>query len=150
MIERSIYIEAENPPTSELMGSIGYTGAGLEREEILKSSSDSDNYQHWRVRRSPDNGCTWSAEEEVADVNVQLPAGGIVTYPGAPQYAASSNRLCRISMRKVYGGERPDLHLYLERPQPPFLRPRLAQLERRASALSTLRGRTGLRPGKPL
>ena len=114
MIERSIYIEAENPPTSELMGSIGYTGAGLEREEILKSSSDS------------------------------------VTYPGAPQYDASSNRLCRISMRKVYGGERPDLHLYLEMPQPPFLRPRLAQLERRASALSTLRGRTGLRPGKPL
>jgi len=104
MIERSIYIEAKKPPTSELMGGLGYTGTGLEREEIHKSSSDSDNYQHWRVRRSPDNGRTWSTEEEIANVNVQWPAGGIVTYPGAPQHDARNNRLFRISMKRIWPG----------------------------------------------
>lgn len=104
MINRKVYVEAKNPPTSELMGGLGYTGAGLEREEIHKSSSDSDNYQHWRVRRSPDNGRTWSTEEEIADVNVQLPAGGIVTYPGAPQYDAPSSRQYRISIKRIWPG----------------------------------------------
>lgn len=104
MIERSVYVEADAPGTAVLMGGIGYTGAGLQREEILKNSSESDNYQNWRVRYSDDNGRTWNREAEIDEVNVQLDAGGIVSYPGRPEWDALGQRLYRVSMKRIWPG----------------------------------------------
>lgn len=102
MIERSVYIEADAPGTAVLMSSIGYTGAGLEREEILKNSSASDNYRNWRVRYSNDNGRSWNREAEIGEVNVQSDTGGIVSYPGRPEWDDLGQRLYRVSMKRIW------------------------------------------------
>ncbi len=104
MLERELYIESDGAEEARLLGGVGYVDADLTREEILRTSSSSDNYQNWQVRRSPDNGRTWSAPEPLAGVNVQLAGGGIATYPGAPFLDPISGVCYRAVMKRIWPG----------------------------------------------
>lgn len=104
MIKPTVYIESPQPGTFVTMAGAGYLGPGLDREEILTSTSKSDDYRGWRVRRSADNGRTWSAEKEIPDVVIEDDRGGIVTFPGGPIHDPVQSRLFRISMCRIWPG----------------------------------------------
>ncbi|MBL4574940.1 MAG: exo-alpha-sialidase [Opitutaceae bacterium] len=104
MIEQKCYIEAEKEGEAVLIASVGYTGSKLEREEILKTSTASDDYRNFRVRRSIDNGRSWLEEEILEGVTVQRKEGGIVTYPGNPMFDSSTGRLYRFMMKRIWPG----------------------------------------------
>jgi hypothetical protein len=104
MIQRRCYIEAKREGEAALIASVGYTGGALEREEILKTSTASDDYRNFRVRHSMDNGRSWPEEEVLEGVTVQREEGGIVTYPGNPMFDQSTGRLYRFMMKRIWPG----------------------------------------------
>ena len=65
MVEKTVYLEAESPEVARLLGGAGYIDTALGREEILRTSESSDNYQNWQIRRSPDNGKTWAGPFDI-------------------------------------------------------------------------------------
>jgi hypothetical protein len=107
-VGRDVYVQAQSAETAEIIGGIGYLDSGNAREEIHKTSASSDNYQDWRRRVSADNGATWRDFELLDGVNVQLPAGGIATYPGSPQVDVVSGIRYRSIMKRFW----PDNEIY--------------------------------------
>ena len=107
-VYRELYIRADTTDTAQILGSVGYLDSGLTREEIHKTSQQSDNYQNWRVRISPDNGRSFGAFEPLDWVNVQLESGGIATYPGVPQVDPATGIRYRSIMKRFW----PEKELY--------------------------------------
>lgn len=104
MIERSLYIEDLNTGPPTVLANAGYIDGALTREEILSLTGASDDYRAWQVRRSPDNGRTWSPREDIPGVVVDEKRGGIVTFPGGPIYDETSSRLLRVIMKRIWPG----------------------------------------------
>jgi len=104
MIERSLYLEDLNAGPPTVLASAGYTDGALTREEILSLTGASDDYRAWQVRRSRDNGRTWSAGEDIPGVVVDEKVGGIVTFPGGPIYDEKSSMLHRVIMKRIWPG----------------------------------------------
>ncbi len=104
MIERSLYLEPPKLGAATTMAGSGYVDGSLTREEILNSTSVSDDYRAWRVRRSQDNGQTWSPPEDLPGVVAEEAQGGIVTFPGGPIYDAINSRLMRVVMKRIWPG----------------------------------------------
>lgn len=105
MIERKVYISADEPNTTQWVAGVGYLDAELTREEIHKTSQASDDYRNWMRRTSPDNGRTWSELSPMTGVNVQLPGGGIATFPGNPYVHPGSGRVYRPIMKRLWPGK---------------------------------------------
>ena len=103
MLPREPYLPAAGEDTALWCG-VSYIGGELTREEILRTSGESDAYHNWTRRVSPDNGRTWSSPQPVKDVTRQLPEGGIVTYPCGHHFDAHLNMLYEKRMRRIWPG----------------------------------------------
>ncbi len=116
MLPNEIYLKAPEHGVAQWLACVAYTapnrasattgpsGMSLEREEILKTSASSDDYRNWKRRISSDNGRTWSEPVVLDDVNVQLPEGGVATFPGNLQIDEKTGRSFRIVMKRTWPG----------------------------------------------
>ena len=85
---------------------VSYIDADLTRQEIHSTSSAADAYLNFQRRVSQDNGKTWGPFEPLERVTLQLPEGGMVTYPGENTFDPVLDILYQISMRRLWpGGE---------------------------------------------
>ena len=106
MLERELYLTSPKPGTAQWVAGVGYLEEGLTREELLKTSAESDTYLDWQKRVSQDNGKTWSVPEPLPDVNRQFPVGGLATFPGGPFYSALLGIQFRIIMKRSWPNQK--------------------------------------------
>jgi len=104
MIDRTLYLDTPKLGAATTMAGAGYVDGSLTREEILNSTKVSDDYRAWRVRRSHDNGRTWSSPEELPGVVVEDERGGLVTFPGGPIFDQANSSLMRVVMKRIWPG----------------------------------------------
>ncbi|MDA0748532.1 MAG: sialidase family protein [bacterium] len=103
MLPREPYL----PPAGENRAqwcSISYTDGQLSREEILRSSGESDAYFDFTRRITSDNGRTWSEPVILEDATRQLPDGGIVTYPCGHHHDPTLDISYEKKMRRIWPG----------------------------------------------
>jgi len=106
MLTRELYLPAAGEDKA-LWITVSSLDGGLTREEILRSSSESDAYLNWERRTSLDSGRSWSPREPIGDVVQRLPGGGLVTYPCGSQYEPVLGIRYERRMRRLWPGNEP-------------------------------------------
>lgn len=106
MLPREQYLPAAGEDKAQWI-TVSSLDGGLAREEILRSSSESDAYLDWERRTSLDNGRSWSPRELIDDVVQRLPGGGLVTYPCGSQYEPVLGIRYERRMRRLWPGNEP-------------------------------------------
>jgi len=103
MLPREQYLPAPAEDTA-LWFSVSYIAQELTREEIHRTSGESDAYQNYQRRVSRDNGRTWDDLLLLPDVTCQLPDGGIVNYPGGHHTDSFLGNSYEKKMRRIWPG----------------------------------------------
>jgi hypothetical protein len=103
VLPRELYLSAPGNDTA-LWCSVSYTDQKLKREEIHRTSGESDAYHNFQRRVSRDNGKTWSDLQMLPDVTSQLEGGGIVNYPGGYHFDPVLGNSYQMKMRRIWPG----------------------------------------------
>ena len=103
MLRRELYLPAPGADTA-LWCTVEYIDDQLTREEITRTSGESDAYLNFQRRISRDNGRTWSHPEPMPDVTQQLPGGGIVTHPCGKHFDGRLGILYEKRMLRIWPG----------------------------------------------
>lgn len=103
MLPREVYLPAAGENTAQWCSVSLMDGNGT-REEIHRTSGESDAYHDFMRRVSTDNGRTWSDVTVMEGVTRQLPEGGIVTYPGGHHYDRVLGVAYEKRMRRIWPG----------------------------------------------
>ena len=102
-------MEKYQPAAGEDMAlwiNVSYIDDDVTRQEIHSTTSASDAFLNFQRRVSEDNGKTWKPFEPLDRVTLQLPEGGMVTFPGKSTYDPVLDILYQNSMRRLWpGGE---------------------------------------------
>ncbi len=102
-VKMDMYLPAAGEDNALWMD-VSYIDGELTRQEIHSTSSASDAYLNFQRRISKDNGKTWLPFEPIERVTLQLPEGGMVTYPGKYTYDPTLDILYQNSMRRLWPG----------------------------------------------
>jgi hypothetical protein len=106
MLPRETYLPPAGRDTA-LWCSVSYIDGKLTREELWKTSGESDAYLGNRRRVSADNGRTWSAPVSIeAEVVQDLPGGGMVTYPGGSHLDRRTGIRFERRLRRMWPGRK--------------------------------------------
>ncbi|MCB0688152.1 MAG: hypothetical protein KDC53_16560 [Saprospiraceae bacterium] len=85
--------------------SVAYIDDLFTRQEIHRTSSESDSYLNFQKRISGNNGKTWSDFIPLQRVTQQLPGGGLATFPGDYTFDPNKKILYQVIMRRQFPGK---------------------------------------------
>ncbi len=103
MLPRELYLPAAGEDKAQWCSVICMDDSGS-REEIHRTSGESDAYHDFLRRTSTDNGRTWTDLAVMDGVTIQLPDGGIVTYPGGHHTDPTLGISYEKRMRRIWPG----------------------------------------------
>ena len=103
MLPRERYLPAPDEDRA-CWCTVSYVDGGLARKDVLRASGESDEYYDFEERISPDNGRTWSEPRVIEGCTLQLPGGGMVTYPCGWDYEPRLGILYEKRMRRLWPG----------------------------------------------